>query len=196
MNSTLFTLAQASKITGKDKSTIQRWIKSGRLSARVVDGGRYLIDASELHRVCPFSVEDATNATVATGSNATKRNKLQHHGSPSNADVVIRSDDDATMQNPLHNVAMQRSATPEVIEEMATLRAENRLLREMTDDLRKRLDAESEERRRLTYLLQPPEKMSLEPSQTTVEAQNESDSDDRKGEGENKWRLWRLLGLK
>ena len=192
MNSTWFSLAQAAKITGKDKSTIQRWIKSGRLSARIADGGRYLIDASELHRVCPFNVDDATGATDATDSFATKRNELQHHEKPYKTRHSGKNDTNATMQNSLRNDEMQHHATVEVIEELATLRAENRLLREMTDDLKKRLDAESEERRRLTFLLQPPEKMPTEESQKTVETQNESATTDGVGKG----RLWRLLGLK
>ena len=192
MNSTWFSLAQAAKITGKDKSTIQRWIKSGRLSARIVDGGRYLIDASELHRVCPFNVDDATDATLATDTDATECNDLQQADKSEGIRVSEIKGRNATVNKSLRNDAMQQTATLEVVEELATLRAENRLLREMTDDLKKRLDAESEERRRLTFLLQPPEKMPTEESQKTVETQNESSTTDGAGKG----RLWRLLGLK
>lgn len=44
-------LSQAAKATGKSKSTINRAIKSGKLSATRHDDGSYTIDASELSRV-------------------------------------------------------------------------------------------------------------------------------------------------
>lgn len=46
-----YTLKQAADASGKDKSTIQRAIKSGRISANINDLGNYEIDPSELHRV-------------------------------------------------------------------------------------------------------------------------------------------------
>lgn len=46
-------LSQAAKITGKSKSTINRAIKSGKLSATRHDDGTYSIDAAELHRAFP-----------------------------------------------------------------------------------------------------------------------------------------------
>lgn len=45
------TLQQAANATGKAKSTIQRAIKSGRLSATRGYDGSYLIDVAELSRV-------------------------------------------------------------------------------------------------------------------------------------------------
>lgn len=44
-------LSQAAKAAGKSKSTINRAIKSGKLSATRHDDGSYTIDASELSRV-------------------------------------------------------------------------------------------------------------------------------------------------
>lgn len=44
-------LSQAVKAAGKSKSTINRAIKSGKLSATRHDDGSYTIDASELSRV-------------------------------------------------------------------------------------------------------------------------------------------------
>ncbi len=41
----------ASRLTGRDRSTITRAIESGRLSASKDDRGRYLIDPAELERV-------------------------------------------------------------------------------------------------------------------------------------------------
>lgn len=51
-----FSLSEAAKATGKNKTTIQRAIKSGKISAIKGDGGSYEIDPSELHRVFPLTV--------------------------------------------------------------------------------------------------------------------------------------------
>jgi len=47
------TLAQAAIEAGKDRSTLFRAIKKGKLSAEKLDSGNYLIDSSELFRVYP-----------------------------------------------------------------------------------------------------------------------------------------------
>lgn len=46
-----YTLGTAAKATGKSKSTIQRAIQSGRMSATHQDDGSYKIDPAELERV-------------------------------------------------------------------------------------------------------------------------------------------------
>jgi DNA-binding transcriptional MerR regulator len=48
-----YTLGQAAKATGKAKTTIQRAVKNGRLTAQRNDSGGYRIDPAELHRVFP-----------------------------------------------------------------------------------------------------------------------------------------------
>mgnify|MGYP000262360281 FL=1 len=48
-----YTLGSAAKATGKSKTTIQRAITKGSISASKSKSGRYSIDASELHRVFP-----------------------------------------------------------------------------------------------------------------------------------------------
>lgn len=48
-----YSLSEAAEFTGKNKTTIQRAIKSGKISAKKGDGGSYEIDPSELHRVFP-----------------------------------------------------------------------------------------------------------------------------------------------
>ena len=55
----MHTLAQAAQVTGKNRSTLLRAIKNGKLSAHKQDDGSYLIDASEL-----FRVYDAQGALV------------------------------------------------------------------------------------------------------------------------------------
>lgn len=48
-----YSLSEAANATGKNKTTIQRAIKSGKISATKGDSGSYEIDPSELHRVFP-----------------------------------------------------------------------------------------------------------------------------------------------
>ena len=59
-----YTLGAAAKATGKSKTTIQRAISKGTISAHKEKNGRYSIDPSELHRVFPAVSTD----TVANGS--------------------------------------------------------------------------------------------------------------------------------
>ena len=58
-----YTLGAAAKATGKSKTTIQRAISRGTISASKEKNGRYSIDPSELHRVFPMMSTD----TVAHG---------------------------------------------------------------------------------------------------------------------------------
>ena len=64
-----YTLKQAADATGLAKSTVQRAIKSGKISATLTDSGNYQIDPVELHRV--FSpVERNTVQPVAIEQDA------------------------------------------------------------------------------------------------------------------------------
>ena len=53
-----YTLGMAAKATGKSKTTIQRSIAKGTISAHKEKNGRYSIDPSELHRVIPMVSTD------------------------------------------------------------------------------------------------------------------------------------------
>lgn len=53
-----YTLGTAAKATGKSKTTIQRAISKGLISATKQTNGRYSIDPSELHRVFPVTSSD------------------------------------------------------------------------------------------------------------------------------------------
>jgi hypothetical protein len=57
-----YTLGQAANATGKAKTTIQRAIKKGKISATRNESGGYVIDPAELHRVFPpiATPEDTT----------------------------------------------------------------------------------------------------------------------------------------
>lgn len=52
-----YTLSQAAKVTGKDKSTLSKAVKKGRISAIRMEDGSYRIDPAELHRVYPPAKE-------------------------------------------------------------------------------------------------------------------------------------------
>jgi hypothetical protein len=69
-----YTLGTAAKATGKSKTTIQRAIAKGRISASKDDSGRYVIEPSELHRVFP-SVSHATVAQPSQSDTARPPNE-------------------------------------------------------------------------------------------------------------------------
>ena len=111
-----YTLGEAAKATGKSKPTIQRAIKSGRISAERKADGSYEIDPAELHRVFP--------------------------------PLSVTSNDTGEMKQSVPPV------TPAVLQaELDGLRGEMEQVKSERDDLRRRLDMESEERRKLTALL-------------------------------------------
>ncbi len=58
-----FTLKQAADAVGKDRSTLQRAIKNGRMSASINELGNYEIDAAELYRVFDAVARNNANAT-------------------------------------------------------------------------------------------------------------------------------------
>jgi hypothetical protein len=58
-----YTLGKAAKATGKSKTTIQRAVSKGLISAQKDKSGRYSIDPSELHRVFPMVSDDTVSET-------------------------------------------------------------------------------------------------------------------------------------
>ncbi len=62
-------LGAAARMAGLNKTTLSRHIRAGRLSAQRVDGGGYLIDASELARVYELR-PDATGTRPEARSDA------------------------------------------------------------------------------------------------------------------------------
>jgi excisionase family DNA binding protein len=108
-----YTLGQAAKTAAVSKTTIQRAIKSGRLSAARQSDGSYAIDPAELHRVFTSDGDGDGEMARSVTVNATGELRVE--------------------------VEMLRERLSEKDETIA--------------DLRRRLDAEAEERRRLTALL-------------------------------------------
>ncbi|HIC15009.1 MAG TPA: hypothetical protein EYO83_07655 [Gemmatimonadetes bacterium] len=115
-----YSLSEAAKATGKNKTTIQRSIKSGKISAGKGDGGSYEIDPSELHRVFPPTVaqRDAKHAK----SNDTQQAKLASESS--HIDRVVELEKELA-------VARERANG---------LEAQKDQMADTINDLRKRLD--------------------------------------------------------
>ena len=111
-----YTLSQAAEATGKNKTTIQRAIKSGKISAQKDDNGAYKIDPSELHRVFP----------IKTAQQA-KSNNTQHDAIPRNI-------------NHLEQLLNLEKELAVMQERNRGLESERDLLQSTVQDLRKRLD--------------------------------------------------------
>lgn len=122
-----YTLSEAAKATGKSKMTLLRAIKNGRMSARRKDDNSYEIDPAELHRVFP-PVSECDGDT----------------------DNTLRYD----MPEDTSLLRLKLESALEKIEALDTERERERRDAQATiDDLRRRLDQEAEERRRLTLML-------------------------------------------
>ena len=107
------TLSQAAKAVGRNRTTILRAIKAGKLSAAHDEAtGAWLLEPAELHRLYP-----------PAGA----------HASPPTADAHLRNGGASGAIREVHARLADKDA--------------------VIDDLRRRLDAESEERRRLTARL-------------------------------------------
>ena len=117
-----YTLSQAAEATGKNKATIQRAIKSGKISAPKNSSGAYEIDPAELHRVF-----DATAQRVAQYPLATIRNTDATSGSSSNNSALLRI---AELEKELAVIEERKNG----------LEGQLHHLTETVDDLRKRLD--------------------------------------------------------
>ena len=122
-----YTLSEAAKATGKSKMTLLRAIKNGRMSARRKDDNSYEIDPAELHRVFP-PVSECDGDT----------------------DNTLRPD----MPEDTSLLRLKLESALEKIEALDAERERERRDAQATiDDLRRRLDQEAEERRRLTLML-------------------------------------------
>lgn len=74
-------LSQAAKTAGKSKSTINRAIKTGKLSATRHQDGTYSIAASELFRAFPIGTPNGSDC-------ATTQPKEPPHGTTDEADKI------------------------------------------------------------------------------------------------------------
>jgi hypothetical protein len=116
------TLSQAAKAVGKDRTTILRAIKSGKLSAgRDELTGAWLIEPAELHRLYP---PDTAHTLHATGNTMARQEPEPGEFRELRARLEAA---EARLVDKDTVIVEQRSAL---------------------DDLRRRLDTEAEERRR------------------------------------------------
>lgn len=122
----VYTLGEAAKATGFSKPTLSRAIKSGKLSAHRLEDGSYQIDPAELGR---------WNDSSGHRNRDVKR-------------LATPEDNGGTQGEPER--AREREAERA---ELATLRALVSRMDDEVKDLRSRLDAEAEERRRLVSML-------------------------------------------
>lgn len=125
-----YSLSEAAKATGKNKTTIQRAVKSGKISAAKGDSGSYEIDPSELHRVFPPTV--AQRDAQHPQSNDTQQGNVTF--SNSNLARVLELEKDLA-------VAHERTSG---------LEAQRDQMADTISDLRKRLDSSES---RVTALL-------------------------------------------
>ena len=143
-----YTLAQAARAIGRNKTSVLRAIKSGKISAiRDEATGGWLIEPAELHRLYPPAAD-----AVPTAGDAVLRNggALEHGG-----DSAERSDGAATRNG---YAAAETAALRGQLDQERTERLRERADKNaVIDDLRRRLDAAEEERRttlrQLTALL-------------------------------------------
>lgn len=130
----LLTLGAAARACNRSKATISRAVRSGRLPAKAAEdnAGGWLIRREDLDRVFPPLAE--------------------RNGSDTVSDRDLRAE--------LERLRKRLLVLQEHAAETAIMQAETEMLRErlaekndVIGDLRRRLDAETEERRRLTALL-------------------------------------------
>ena len=115
-----YSLSEAAKATGKNKTTIQRAIKNGKISAIKGDSGSYEIEPSELHRVFPpvAAQRDAQHRQ----SNDTQQGKS------------------ASINNDLARVLELERELAVAHERVNGLEAHKEQMSDTINDLRKRLD--------------------------------------------------------
>jgi septal ring factor EnvC (AmiA/AmiB activator) len=115
-----YSLSEAAKATGKNKTTIQRAIKNGKISAAKGDSGSYEIEPSELHRVFPP---------------VTAQRDAQH---PQSNDT--QQDKSASNTNHLGRVLELEKELAVAREQANGLEAQRDQMADTIDDLRRRLD--------------------------------------------------------
>lgn len=150
-------LQQAATAIGKEKSTISRAIKSGRMSANIKESGVYEIDPAELFRV--FPPKPAPDASTEPMQQTTP----EQIGSATDATAgEIRE-----LKARLEVLGQERTREREQLE--STIR-----------DLRTRLDSEAAERQKLTALI-------THQIETKPANQNQSEAEKRHNRTVNPW---------
>ena len=116
-----YSMSKAAKVAGVSKTTMHKWVKSGKLSATKGDGGTYSIERSELERV--ISARKQVTSTPVTPD--------------------VTPDNTSTSNQPL-DLSIYRTNTISELKYAAALEAvthERQLLREQVNELRQRAEA-------------------------------------------------------
>jgi len=116
-----FSLSKAAKVAGVSKTTVYKWVKTGKLSASKGADGTYSIDRSELERIT--SARKQVTSTPVTPD---------------------QTQDDITSSSKALDLSIYRSNTINEMKYAAALEAvshERKLLREQVNELRQRADA-------------------------------------------------------
>lgn len=139
--------AQAARRTGRHKTTITRAVDEGKISAFRDDQGRLWVEPAELFRVFP-EISESDAALVQEDEDASSRTtSADTANSLYMRDVRTDAQRSARMEALEHELKVEREA----------IERERRHAQDTIADLRRRLDASEEERRRkdaqLTHLL-------------------------------------------
>ncbi len=116
-----YSMSKAAKVAGVSKTTMHKWVKSGKVTSTKLDDGTYSIDESELSRVIQ-SRKQVLSTTVIPDVNK---------GNPSPKPTPL-------------GLSIYRTNTINEIKYAAALEAvthERQLLREQVNELRQRADA-------------------------------------------------------
>jgi excisionase family DNA binding protein len=116
-----FSLSKAAKVAGVSKTTVHKWVKTGKLSATKGVDGTYSIDRSELERVTSAR-QQVTSTSITPDAN---------------------QDNTTSSIQPL-DLSIYRSNTINEVKYAAALEAvihERKLLREQVNELRQRAEA-------------------------------------------------------
>ena len=134
-NMAIFPVSEAAKRAGVERTTLYRKLKKGDISAHSDPSGNKFIEASELLRVYPeadLAEEFATDGQQLQASGFQQR-ATANENSLLQREIEVRDEKIS---------ALERERERERRDAQATI-----------DDLRRRLDQEAEERRRLTLML-------------------------------------------
>lgn len=119
-----YSMSKAAKVVGVSKTTMHKWVKSGKVTSTKQDNGTYSIDESELNRVIE-SRKQVTSTTVTSD---------------------VNTGNTASQASPL-DLSIYRTNTIIELKYAAALEAvthERKLLREQVNELRQRAEAAEE----------------------------------------------------
>ncbi len=105
-----YTLGDAAKATGKDRATISRAIRAGKISAKKNQHGQWSIDPSELHRVYPaLAPQGVAQKTDAPARNAEHNSALQAKIEGLQAQLELLRDERDDLRRRLDEESRERS---------------------------------------------------------------------------------------